>query len=60
MKEIALEESKQRIRASEASNLKKAVEESKTTTIDELTRGVVNYKKLGLDFTQIGRDSQLQ
>jgi len=58
--EIALEESKQRIRASEASNLKKAVEESKTTTIDELTRGVVNYKKLGLDFTQTGRDSQLQ
>jgi len=60
VQEIALEESKQRIRANDASSLKKAAEESKKTTIDDLTRGVVNYKKLGLDFTQIGRDAQLQ
>jgi len=60
VQEIALEESKQRIRANDASSLKRAAEESKKTTIDDLTRGVVNYKKLGLDFTQIGRDAQLQ
>jgi len=60
VQEISLEESKQRIRASDASSLKRAAEESKKTTIDDLTRGIVNYKKLGLDFTQIGRDAQLQ
>lgn len=60
MIDIALEESKQRIRASDAAALKSKAEESKKTTIDDLTRGVVNYKKLGLDFTQTGRDAQVQ
>ena len=60
VKDIALEESKQRIRASDAAALKRSAEESKKTTIDDLTRGVVNYKKLGLDFTQTGRDAELQ
>lgn len=60
VQDIALEESKQRIRASDAAALKSKAEESKKTTIDDLTRGVVNYKKLGLDFTQTGRDAQVQ
>lgn len=60
MIDIAMEESKQRIRASDAAALKRTAEESKKTTIDDLTRGVVNYKKLGLDFTQTGREAELQ
>mmetsp|Transcript_26062 Transcript_26062/g.57106 ORF Transcript_26062/g.57106 Transcript_26062/m.57106 type:complete len:283 (+) Transcript_26062:124-972(+) len=57
--DIALEESKQRLRASDAAALKRRAEESKNTTIDDLTRGVVNYKKLGLDFEQTG-DGELE
>jgi hypothetical protein len=57
---MSLEESKQRIRADDAAALKRSSEESKKTTIDDLTRGVVNYKKLGLDFTQSGRGGELQ
>jgi len=60
VQDIALEESKQRIRAIDAAALKRTAEESKQTTIDDLTRGVVNYKKLGLDFSQTGRDAELQ
>ena len=60
IKDLGMEESKQKIRASDATTLKKATEESKRTTIDDLTRGVVNYKKLGLDFAQTGRDAELQ
>ena len=58
--DMALEESKQRIRADDAAALKRSAEESKKTTIDDLTRGVVNYKKLGLDFTQTGREAELK
>lgn len=58
--DMSLEESKQRIRADDAAALKRSSEESKKTTIDDLTRGVVNYKKLGLDFTQSGRGGELQ
>ncbi|OEU09500.1 hypothetical protein FRACYDRAFT_142012, partial [Fragilariopsis cylindrus CCMP1102] len=60
VQDIALEESKQRIRANDASSLKRMAEESKKTTIDDLTRGIVSYKKLGLDFTQTGRDAGLE
>ncbi|MGK3748117.1 MAG: hypothetical protein ACI8RD_000407 [Bacillariaceae sp.] len=60
IQDIALEESKQRIRANDASSLKRMAEESKKTTIDDLTRGIVSYKKLGLDFTQTGRDAGLE
>jgi hypothetical protein len=38
---------------------KRAVEETKKTTIDDLTRGVVNYKYLGLDF-QKAENEQLR
>ena len=55
-----MEEAKQRIRANDAAALKRTAAESKKTTIDDLTRGVVNYKKLGLDFTQTGRGAELQ
>jgi hypothetical protein len=58
--DIEEEESKQQIRANDATALKRAAEESKNTTIDDLTRGVVNYKKLGLDFAQTGRDAELR
>jgi len=60
VQDISLEESKQRMRASDAAALKRSAEESKKTTIDDLTRGVVNYKKLGLDFTQMEQDSGLK
>lgn len=60
VQDMKLEESKQRMRADDAAALKRTAEESKKTTIDDLTRGVVNYKKLGLDFTQTGRDGELQ
>jgi len=54
VKDVSLEESKQRIRAGDAAALKKRVEESKNTTIDDLTQGVVNYKKMGMDFQRTG------
>jgi len=60
VQDISLEESKQRMRASDAAALKRSAEESKKTTIDDLTQGVVNYKKLGLDFTQMEQDSGLK
>lgn len=59
VQDIGLEESKQRIRAMDAAALKRTAEESKKTTIDDLTRGIVNYNKLGLKFTQTGRDAEL-
>lgn len=40
----------QKNRALEASDLKKKFDEAKKTTLDDLTRGVINYKYLGLDF----------
>jgi hypothetical protein len=43
-------EKKERARADEASDMKRQVEEAKQTTVDDLTRGIVNYKFLGLDF----------
>jgi len=54
VKGVSLEESKQRIRAGDAADLKRRVEESKNTTIDDLTQGVVNYKKMGMDFQRTG------
>ena len=60
MIDIALEELKQRIRANDATALKRTAEESKNTTIDDLTRGVVNYNKLGLNFTETGREGRLK
>eukprot|EP00536_Pseudo-nitzschia_multiseries_P003346 jgi/Psemu1/301924/fgenesh1_kg.51_\ len=60
VKDVSLEESKQRIRASDAAALKRQVEESKNTTIDDLTRGVINYKKMGVDFQRTGKDGELQ
>lgn len=50
MPELSEEESMQKNRALEASDLKKKFDEAKKTTLDDLTRGVINYKYLGLDF----------
>ena len=33
-----------------------AIEEAKKTTVDDLTRGIVNYKFLGLDFEKAHDD----
>ena len=58
--DIALEESKQQKRADEASALKKRVEEARQTTVDDLTRGLVNYKFLGLDFERTGVENEMR
>lgn len=52
-------EKKERARADEASDMKQQVEEAKQTTVDDLTRGIVNYKFLGLDF-QKAHDNRLK
>jgi hypothetical protein len=60
MPEISLEEKRQRMRANDARHLKEQAEEAKKTTLDDLTRGVVNYKALGLDFLRTERESELR
>jgi len=53
---LQLEEARHHHRADEANELKKKVEEAKQTTVDDLTRGIVNYKFLGLDFEKAEDD----
>ena len=48
------------MRAKEARLFKEQVEEDKKTTLDDLTRGVVNYKMLGLDFVRTDVDGRLR
>lgn len=48
------------MRAHDARLLKLQAEEAKKTTIDDLTRGVVNYKALGLDFQRTKREGELR
>ena len=55
-----MEEAKQRARAEEARNLKEKVKEAKKTTIDDLTRGIVNYQYLGLDFEKTDIENELR
>lgn len=58
--DIAIEESKHRLRAQDARVLKEQAEEAKRTTVDDLTRGVVNYKYLGLDFQQTDKENEMR
>lgn len=60
VQDIMLEESKQRMRAEEARALKKQAEEAKKTTVDDLTKGIVNYKYLGLDFEKTDEENELR
>ena len=57
--ELKLQEQKERARADEATEMKRKVEEAKQTTVDDLTRGIVNYKFLGLDFEK-AQDNRLK
>lgn len=57
---IALEEQKVRLRADDARHLKQQVEEDKKMTLDDLTRGVINYKNLGLDFERTEAEGRLR
>jgi hypothetical protein len=50
------EEAKHRERAKEANDRKEKVEAAKQTTVDDLTRGIINYKFLGLDFEKAEDD----
>ena len=58
--EIQLEESKQCARAQDARALKERVGEAKQTTVDDLTRGIINYKYLGLDFEKSEGENELR
>jgi hypothetical protein len=60
MTEIQLEQSKHEARSKEARELKERVKESKQTTVDDLTRGIVNYKYLGLDFEKADGENELR
>ena len=50
--ELMEEERHCRIKAQEAMDHKARVEESKNTTVDDLTRGIINYTYLGFDFVK--------
>lgn len=58
--EITIEQSKHRLRARDARSLKERVQEAKKTTVDDLTRGIVNYKYLGLDFEKTDGENELR
>ena len=58
--EISIEEKEQRERALQARALKAKVEEAKKTTVDDLTKGVVNYKFTGLDFEKTNVENELR
>jgi hypothetical protein len=60
MTDIEVEETKQRARAEEARALMERVQEAKRTTVDDLTRGIVNYKYLGLDFEKTDGENELR
>ncbi|KAL3917634.1 MAG: hypothetical protein SGILL_004624 [Bacillariaceae sp.] len=60
VKTIKMEEKKQRMRANEVRDFKMQVEDDKKTTLDDLTRGVVNYKMLGLDFVRTEQEGRLR
>jgi hypothetical protein len=60
MTDIEVEEAKQRARAEEARVLMERVQEAKRTTVDDLTRGIVNYKYLGLDFEKTDGENELR
>jgi hypothetical protein len=47
---LRAEHTREQARAKEAVQLKQKIEASKATTVNDLTRGIVNYKYLGLDF----------
>jgi hypothetical protein len=57
--DIAIEEERQRQRAQDARNLKAKVKEAKKTTVDDLTRGIINYKFTGLDFEKTNTENEL-
>lgn len=57
--EITIEEEKQRQRAQKARSLKAKVKEDKKTTVDDLTRGIINYKFTGLDFVKTNVENEL-
>eukprot|EP00429_Kryptoperidinium_foliaceum_P056110 CAMPEP_0176089232 /NCGR_PEP_ID=MMETSP0120_2-20121206/44688_1 /TAXON_ID=160619 /ORGANISM="Kryptoperidinium foliaceum, Strain CCMP 1326" /LENGTH=257 /DNA_ID=CAMNT_0017423109 /DNA_START=131 /DNA_END=904 /DNA_ORIENTATION=- len=59
LKDITEEEEKQRSRAQSARALKAKIEETKKTTVDDLTRGLVNYKHTGLDFVKTEIENEL-
>ena len=49
-------EAKEQSKADKVVEQKTQVEEAKRTTVDDLTRGIVNYKFLGLDFEKAHDD----
>eukprot|EP00544_Gedaniella_sp_CCMP2646_P006118 CAMPEP_0202497394 /NCGR_PEP_ID=MMETSP1361-20130828/22663_1 /ASSEMBLY_ACC=CAM_ASM_000849 /TAXON_ID=210615 /ORGANISM="Staurosira complex sp., Strain CCMP2646" /LENGTH=244 /DNA_ID=CAMNT_0049128983 /DNA_START=27 /DNA_END=761 /DNA_ORIENTATION=+ len=59
LKALQQEEAKHRERADEANERKEKVEAAKRTTVDDLTRGIINYKFLGLDFEK-AKDDRLK
>ncbi|CAB9496324.1 Kinetochore protein Spc25 [Seminavis robusta] len=50
VKSLQTEAKREEARASDVRSRKQAAEDSKNTTVDDLTRGIINYKFLGLDF----------
>ena len=49
-KGLEKEEVTEQTRAAEVRAKKQFAEESKNTTVEDLTKGIINYKYLGLDF----------
>ena len=56
--ELKKEEAQEQARAAEVRSKKQLAEESKDTTLDDLTRGIINYKYLGLAFEK-GENNEL-
>jgi hypothetical protein len=57
IQDLKLEHVYQKDRALTARKIKRNVEVSKETTVDDLTRGILNYKYLGLDFEKAGENA---
>ena len=57
--ELLQQQSEHQAQAIASRNKRMAVAEMKNTTIDDLTRGLINYKYLGLGFERVGRENEL-
>ena len=56
LEQLRLEHARHQERALEVRKLKQNAQVSKEATVEDLTRGIINYKYLGLDFEKAGDD----
>ena len=57
--ELLQQQSSHQAQAIASQNKKMAIAEMNNTTIDDLTKGLINYKYLGLGFERVGKEGDL-